>query len=231
MKKISTNKSFEKINNEEYKIISKEKYFEIIRGSFHQGDLKLFNGDSAGRQCTANAAVAIVMCSIKFPELWTMHEVNSVLIAVGDQIYRQSLESRPSVDESEENSMYLNAQEVKQDISIGAHSRRIHLKGADLAVGHLYETMFGCLKLKDKLEEFLKYDGSAILTSNNISIAIGKSSSVIWMFDSHGRNRFGKSSNEKDVTACLTLFRDIHSLFELINQNIPHLFGDGDRRN
>lgn len=45
----------------------KDESFKIVRGSFHQGDVTMFIIGSAGRQCTANAAVAIVMCSIKIP--------------------------------------------------------------------------------------------------------------------------------------------------------------------
>ena len=189
--------------------------FCITRGTFHQGDRKIFKDHSAGVQCTANAAVSIVMSLVKSPASWTPRDVDSVLIA-GDEVYRRSIENRPRVsDEVGVNIMYLNALELVRDISIMSTSYHITVGVADL--GHLHENIFGCLKLKDRLKEFLKFDRSTILTANGVSMAVGKNNGQIWMFDSHSRDANGKRSSAEDAAACLTLFGDIDSLYELIN--------------
>lgn len=220
---------------EENKTEIKNKTFRIIRGSFHQANVEKFPEYSNGRQCTANAAVAIVKCSIKDPELWIGDDVDNVLM-IGDEIYKESIETRPEVSMGEKNRMYLNAQEVQKKITIRASTRYIQLEPAEL--GHSMKTMYDCMNLEDRLQDFLKYDGSAILTSNSISIAIGKKNNKIWMFDSHARDKFGKLNRGQyydDVedydAACLTLFPDVHSLLEVIRHNITYIHTNEDENN
>lgn len=212
-----------KERKEEDKTERKNPNFIIVRGSFHQADENKFPNFSNGRQCTANAAVAIVKCSIKDPELWVGNDVDNVLM-VGDEIYRESIETRPHVSIREHNHMYLNAQEVKKKIAISTLTRYIHIEPVEL--GHLTKDMYDCMKLEDRLQEFLKSDGSAILTSNNISIAVGRNNNKIWMFDSYARDRFGrlnKDNTYEDNAACLTVFSNIYSLLEIIRHNIPYI--------
>lgn len=137
----------------------------IVRGTFHQGDTDKFGSDSVGRQCTANAAVAIVMGSIRNVQLWTYKNVDSIL-KVGDEIYKQSMTTRRAVSNAEKNYMYLNAQEFVPDITLDSITRRIKVELAYL--GHLNDNIFGCLNLKERLHEFLENYGAAILTANNI---------------------------------------------------------------
>ena len=69
------------------------------------------------------------------------------------------------------------------------------------------------------------------MTENGVSMAVGTSNDQIWIFDSHSRDANGKRSSAEDAAACLTLFGDIDSLYELINENIPRFTGEGDRIN
>lgn len=103
--------------------MKKTEDFRIVRGTFHQGNTNIFSVDSVGRQCTANAAAAILMASIKAPESWKSTDVNSVLIT-GDLIYQQSIANRPPQVMNERNSMYLNALEVKPDISFDVKKKK-----------------------------------------------------------------------------------------------------------
>ena len=113
--------------------------FCITRGTFHQGDRKIFKDHSAG------FIRVIVMSLVKSPASWTPRDVDSVLIA-GDEVYRRSIENRPRLsDEVGVNIMYLNALELVRDISIMSTGYHITVGVADL--GHLHENIIGCLNL------------------------------------------------------------------------------------
>lgn len=215
-------------NNKRYR--DRETYgdFKIVRGGYHQGSIHKFKADSVGRQCTANAAVAIVMCSLKDPHLLTKSNIETVL-QIGDKVYRKSIETRPKVSRDEVNHMYLNALELTKEISVGSSKRKIFIETA--SVGHLFEERLGCLNLEDRLHTFLEADRAGILTANSISIAIGRQNGRFWMFDSHGRNSEGKFCESGDASACLTMFKDVTSLFELIKFNIPHVIDTDNSKN
>lgn len=95
----------------------------------------------------------------------------------------------------------------------------------------MYEEKFGCLMLKDRLNEFSQPDASGILTANSISIAIGRNNKQIWMFDSHARDFEGKACEKSlKAKACMTMFKDVNSLFALVKWNIL-LLPDVDANN
>lgn len=168
------------------------------------------------------------MCKIKHPESWTSEAVDSVLL-IGDGIYLKSIKTRGVLSEGEENPQYLTASEVFPFIRIDSIDFKLNLKVAD--VGHLWENVFGCLNLRDRLELFLETDRSAILTSNNISVALGKIDGKIWLFDSHARDSRGfASGSDKDV-ACVMILENVDKLYEVLDKNIGRFKEGVDRRN
>ena len=68
---------------------SSSKPMKVIRGNFHQGNLELFDAESAGRQCPCN--VLAMLCTIEniFDTLRTYH-LDEVL-QIGDQITKQGV--------------------------------------------------------------------------------------------------------------------------------------------
>ncbi|KAF9807612.1 hypothetical protein SFRURICE_008825 [Spodoptera frugiperda] len=85
----------------------------ILRGSFHQSHSK-FNDYSRGKQCTANAAVAIAVSKIKRTETWTSDMIDSILIS-GDHLYTSSIRSRRAPTLAEANIEYLRGNRVDSD--------------------------------------------------------------------------------------------------------------------
>ena len=63
-----------------------------VRGTMHQGDAS-FSLDSAGRQCTAMAAVACCRLLTHDPASWTTADVDASLRS-GDALYRESVARR-----------------------------------------------------------------------------------------------------------------------------------------
>ena len=60
-----------KFENNDYG--SNSKSMIVIRGNFHQGNLQLFDAESAGRQCSCN--VLVMLCTVEniFDTLTTCH--------------------------------------------------------------------------------------------------------------------------------------------------------------
>ena len=58
---------------------------KIVRGSFHQGDLRF--SDMAGKQCMCNALFSICYSAFKKVKFWRTWDLNYILTA-GDDLYR-----------------------------------------------------------------------------------------------------------------------------------------------
>ena len=73
-----------KFENNDYG--SNSKSMIVIRGNFHQGNLQLFDAESAGRQCSCN--VLVMLCTVEniFDTLTTCHL--DEILQIGDQMYK-----------------------------------------------------------------------------------------------------------------------------------------------
>lgn len=83
----------------------------IVRGSFHQRHSR-FSDSSRGKQCTANAAVAIVASKLRIPSKWTGAYIDNMLIS-GDRLYRDSIILRNDPHPKEIDREYLNVDELQ----------------------------------------------------------------------------------------------------------------------
>ena len=60
--------------------------YATIRGTFHQGDIRVFPPESVGKQCVANCAMAITYTSVMPVNLWESEHLDSILVT-GNKLY------------------------------------------------------------------------------------------------------------------------------------------------
>ncbi len=61
----------------------------ICRGSFNQGNLSIFPGDTAGKQCIANVfSTGVYASCVQNPKLWKQSDLDGILLQ-GDYLYNQ----------------------------------------------------------------------------------------------------------------------------------------------
>lgn len=208
--------SFQDINNNR----------RILRGSFHQSHSKFLNF-SRGKQCTANAAVAITVAKIKETETWSPNIIDTILIA-GDRLYLNSIQSRRAPNSAEANKEYLRVQELQINFEVLNHSCIIQVQDESYSIcGHLTVNIDGFPNLKNGLTHFFTesdVDEGAIVTCNGISVAIWKRDDLYYLFDSHSRGPKGRVA--QDRKACLISFTDIPQLWSILKSNIPKSQGN-----
>lgn len=138
-------------NNDCFQDIGNER--RILRGSFHQSHSK-FNDYSRGKQCTANAAVAIAVSKIKRTETWTSDMIDSILIS-GDHLYTSSIRSRRAPTLAEANIEYLRVHELQVNFEILNHSCLLQIHDETFSIcGHLNINIDGFPNLKNGLMDF-----------------------------------------------------------------------------
>jgi len=88
----------------------------IIRGSMHQAH-DIFSDFSRGKQCTANAAVAIAMCILHEPPTWTKNLIDTILL-IGNALYVKSISNRNEPHIAEIDKEFLSVDELHTDVEI-----------------------------------------------------------------------------------------------------------------
>lgn len=187
----------------------------IIRGSIHQGH-DIFSDSTRGKQCTANAAVAIAMCLLHHPLTWTKNLIDTILL-IGDALYIKSMSRRSEPHFAEINREFLSVDELYTDIEIFRNI--ITLSTHENICGHLYNSIEGFPNLKNALHIFFQDHTYGILTANGISVAIFKYNNTFWIFDSHSRGPNGRPA--QNGTACLIKFLEIKSMYNMLKSIIP----------
>jgi len=66
----------------------------------------IFSDFSRGKQCTANAAIAIAMCILHDPPTWTKNLIDTILL-IGDALYVKSILNRNELHITEINREFL----------------------------------------------------------------------------------------------------------------------------
>lgn len=202
----------------------------IIRGSIHQGH-HMFSDFTRGKQCTANAAVAIAMCLLHQPLTWTKNLIDTILL-IGDALYIKSLARRSELHFAEINRDFLSVDELYADIEIFGNIITlsiIHTHNENIC-GHLYNdnSIEGFPNLKNVLHIFFQDHAYGILTANGISVAIFKYDNTFWIFDSHSRGPNGRRA--QNGTACLIKFLETQSMYSMLKNTIPksleNIFGN-----
>lgn len=195
----------------------------ILRGSFHQGHAR-FSDDSRGKQCTANAAVAIAASKFKDSSTWTQKFVDNLLL-IGDRLCRDSLTHRNQPHRNEIDGQYLNVSDLRTHVDIlGNHCQFIidedfqnQIHGhIDTSIDPRYHPI-----LQNGLIRFFNSFNAGIITLNGYSFAIWAQNDVFWMFDSHLRGAKGRQA--RNGTACFMRFARIESLALMLKSNIPKL--------
>ena len=60
----------------------------VIKGSFHQGDLSVFDVSSVGRQCVPNCVIGALYSTLLPMAKWTSDVLDKILLC-GDKLYRK----------------------------------------------------------------------------------------------------------------------------------------------
>lgn len=198
----------------------------IVCGSFHQGHSRFFD-DSRGRQCTANAAVAIAAATLREPLSWTGNFIDNLLI-IGDKLYCDSVAHRNLPHPDEIDAQYLNVSDLLMDVQIsGKHCQFLISKNfEDQIHGNIARNIdpeyFPVLLIG--LRRFFDSATSGIITSNGYSFAIWSQHECFWIFNSHSRGPKGRQA--QNGAACLIRCPSIESLALMLRSNIPKINND-----
>jgi hypothetical protein len=187
----------------------------VVNGSFNQSDSRL---DHPGVQCTANAACAIALAFNLCPSRWLPNTLDNILID-GDKLYALSMHNLP------ERQQYLAVQELCDVFEVN------HLKTWTSMSGITVDGLIWPLQCSQTTTDnmlpdlftgvtmFLNQASSGVLTSNWISIAIGRTNDGrFWLFDSHSRSNEGLIT--ADGMSSLALTSDLNKLCEMFKQNV-----------
>ena len=183
-----------------------------VRGTFHQGDITIFSPTSIGQQCVPNCVVAAAFaCSVNLSK-WTTKILNDILLE-GDKVYRKIEKSHDYllVSEITDISLFNNEYIVKVDSEFFGEMKTTvcsevgtSLHGAICAAAPTTEKWVYCVLC--------------------IGSLIGSSASLLclsrdkcYLFDSHSRNKDGKSVT--DGTAILFGFQNKNHLTTFIKQS------------
>ena len=142
---------------------SNSKPMTVIRGNFHQGNLQLFDAESAGRQCSCN--VLVMLCTVEniFDALTTYHL--DEILQFGDQIYKtrcHELEIAKTLHPSK----ILDQTQLPDAFTIGENSYTIDYKHQNFRHGRLDDN-----HSQSELKTWLQYAFS--VSNKNILILDG----------------------------------------------------------
>lgn len=178
--------------------------YRVLAGTFHQGDDR-FSIESRGRQCTANACVALAYSIHKQSSEWRAYDVDKI-ISIGDKHYNISKLRKPNSTE------YLTFDEIHNylqiDTSIYELAEDFTVNRDDvIKVAIQGDDIESCDLCKDSLTHFFKTFPSnhGILTCNKYTLAfwreITDSGVEYFLFDSHCRDIGGSPSTDGVGTA------------------------------
>ena len=160
-----------------------------VTGSFHQGDITCFSENSRGRQCLANS-VAAAIYSTQLPiNMWTSSSLDRILLA-GDELYLRRCDTNfgylqlQDIHETEMmflDQFLLNRQNPMTGLIIYQRAPSgpfFSLTRAITAMENPERWKYGILTIADE-------------TSNGASMMIAVRQGNYYMFDPHGRDRYG----------------------------------------
>ena len=192
----------------------------VIRGNFHQGNLQLFDAESAGRQCSCN--VLVMLCTVEniFDALTTYHL--DEILQFGDQIYKtrcRELEIAKTLHPSK----ILDQTQLPDAFTIGEYSYTIDYKHQDFRHGRLNDN-----HSQSELKTWLQYAFS--VSNKNILILDGYMMAVYQhnatgqfvFFDSHSRNEIGLMT-PGEGTSVVLIFENFQNLLDYLLRLIPSL--------
>ena len=198
---------------------SNSKPMTVIRGNFHQGNLQLFDAESAGRQCSCN--VLVMLCTVEniFDTL-TAYHLDEILQS-GDQIYKtrcHELELAKALHPSK----ILDQTQLPDAFAIGEYCYTIDYKHKDFRHGRLDDN-----HSQSELKTWLQYTFS--VSNKNILILDGymmavyqhKATGQFIFFDSHSRNEIGLMTPEG--TSVVLIFENFQNLLDYLLRLIPSL--------
>ena len=199
---------------------SSSKPMTVIRGNFHQGNLELFDAESAGRQCSCN--VLVMLCTVEniFDTLTTCNL--DEILQIGDQIYKircHELEIAKTLHPSK----ILDQSQLPDEFTIGEFSYTIDYKHKDFRHGKLDDD-----HSQSELKTWLQYTFS--VSNKNILILDGYMMAVYHhnatgqfvFFDSHSRNEIGLMTPEGGTSVVL-IFENLGNLLDYLFLLIPSI--------
>ncbi|KAF9404700.1 hypothetical protein HW555_014214 [Spodoptera exigua] len=206
----------EETSSNQYVIINDNK--AILRGSFHQGDLR-FNS-SRGKQCTGIAAVACVAFTVLDPNNWSKSDIDYILI-IGDKYYNDCIASRNNPAFGEMNPDYLAVTDLMPSLVYNRQNIAITVLEETNINGHLDNdnSSDGFPNLRNALRSFFTEYSSGILTTNAISVAVHYRTSYYYLFDSHARGAKGSSAPINGAACCMR-FTDLDDLHTVLRRNL-----------
>ena len=167
-----------------------------IAGNFHQG-CDLFR--NAGAQCTAIAYFAIVVIFLNSHfqggslDNYTPQVINETIIQ-GNQMYENIIQENNYPD-----SYYLAHNDLPSTISVSPFGNIESTVYPDMLYGivgqNSYEHGSGALDIEQALLTGFQISDYLLCTVNQVTIAAFCLNNRYFIFDSHGRNRFGQFDN------------------------------------
>ena len=203
--------------NNDYR--SNSRPITVIRGNFHQGNLELFDAESAGRQCSCNVLVMLCIVENIFDTITTSHL--DEILQIGDQIYKtrcHELEIANTLHPSK----ILDQTQLPDKITIGECSYVIDYKHKEFRHGRLDDD-----HPQSELKSWLQYTFS--VSNKNILIVDGYMMAVyqhnatgqFLFFDSHSRNEIGLMTPEG--TSIVLIFETLQTLLDYLFQMISSI--------
>ena len=203
--------------NNDYR--SNSRPITVIRGNFHQGNLELFDAESAGRQCSCNVLVMLCIVENIFDTITTSHL--DEILQIGDQIYKtrcHELEIANTLHPSK----ILDQTQLPDKITIGECSYVIDYKHKEFRHGRLDDD-----HPQSELKSWLQYTFS--VSNKNILIFDGYMMAVyqhnatgqFLFFDSHSRNEIGLMTPEG--TSIVLIFETLQTLLDYLFQMISSI--------
>ena len=189
------------------------KYIRQVQGNFHQGNLKEFNYESAGVQCSCNALVMLCKVNRIYHNLIPQH-LDDVLRS-GDNLYKSTARKLEMCGELARDRTLENDQLPK---TVVLEDYQYTIEYDILRYGTLDDERESDL---DTLEA--EINRSFAISERNILIFGGYMMALYrdvvtdqyLFFDSHSRDRFGYPS--PDGTAVARIFPDIDSLIQFLH--------------
>lgn len=173
----------------------------LNQGTIHQGLAQFIPRN--GKQCTAICSVAIAKAAIVNAELWT-HDIMDDIVKCGDSLYKFSLILLSSHgDKRVLETGYIQPEEVLNEFQ--CFNKMVTLSVQDKVSGahcsSLIDTDVLLLRGLRQLFSINNFSG-VLLTSYGYTVAVWKSSTGYWLFDSHARNMMGKVQGDGGVSFC-----------------------------
>jgi len=154
-----------------------------VLASHHQGDAR-YPIESAGKQCTANAYVAIVLSVIKNVNIWKTFDLDYVL-EQADRIFNDVCRNKG----------------IYQPLAVDELPPNFLLEGINVSAQRLVHESHIFSDKNNLFENYSHYDANqkgngAIFTCNGFSVAAIWGQDHVFVFDSHSRNRQGLQNGE-----------------------------------